>query len=87
MPPKVSLPKKPKLLRSNPLRFTLIRISGLDPIDIDFDDEVLITRYARPKLVKIDLDGDISDHARIRLLIARVKSLQKHKEIYYNTAT
>ncbi len=86
MPLKVSLPKKPKLLRSNPLRFTLIRINDIDPIDVEFDDEALCTRYPRPKLVKnLEITEDISAHAHIRLVIARVKALQKHKEIYYNT--
>ena len=86
MLPKVNLrlPKKPKLLRSNPLRFTLIRLNGLDPIDIEFDDEALINRNKRIELVH-DLDDDISAHARIRLVIARVKALQKYKEIYYNS--
>jgi hypothetical protein len=89
MPPKVNLRiKKPKLLRSNPLRFTLIRLNGVNPVDIEFDDEALCTRYQRPKLVKIpDLDDEeISAHARIRLVIARVKALQKYREIHYNTA-
>ena len=87
MLPKVNLrlPKKPKLLRSNPLRFTLIRLNGLNPIDIEFDDEALISRTKRLELVH-DLDEDISAHARVRLAIARVKALQKYKEIYYNTA-
>ena len=88
MPPKVRLPKKPKLLRSNPLRFTLIRLGGLDPITIEFDDEVLCTRYSRPKVKDspdYDYDEDISAHARVRLVIARVKALQKYKEIYYNS--
>ena len=86
MPLKVNLPKKPKLLRSNPLRFTLIRLNDVDPIDIEFDDEALCTRYSRPKLVdNPDTDDDISSHARIRLAIARVKALQKYKEIYYNS--
>ena len=88
MPPKVSLPKKPKLLRSNPLRFTLIRLGGLDPTTVEFDDEALCTRYNRPKLVDApDTDDDISAHARVRLAIARVKALQKYKEIYYNSDT
>lgn len=85
MPTKVNLPKKPKLLRSNPLRFALIRLNDIDPIDVEFDDETLCTRYARPKLVDNPEIDDISAHARIRLAIARVKALQKHKEIYYNS--
>lgn len=90
MPPKAHPPaiKKPKLLRSNPLRFTLIRINDIDPIDIEFDDEALCTRYPRPKLVKNpELTEDISAHARIRLAVARVKALQKYKEIYYNSVS
>lgn len=87
MPPKVSLPKKPKLLRSNPLRFTLIRLNGLDPKDVDFDDEALCTKKHRPKLVKNpDTTDDVSDYVKIRLMIARVKALQKYQEIYYNSS-
>lgn len=87
MLPKVKLPKKPKLLRSNPLRFTLIRLNGLDPKDIDFDDEALCTKKYRTKLVKNpDITDDVSDYVKIRLVIARVKALQKHQEIYYNSS-
>lgn len=56
MPVKVSLLKqrikKPKLLRSNPLRKSLI-LSGIDPSDLDgINDEDVYVGYRRIGLVK-----------------------------------
>jgi hypothetical protein len=30
---------------------------------------------------------DISDEVKLRLMLFRVKALQKHKEVYYNSDT
>ena len=77
--------KKPKLLRSNPLRKSFI-VNG---IDTDIDDEDLITVYRRKHEFndlrnQID-DMELSDEIKFRLFLARVKALQKYKEIYYNS--
>jgi hypothetical protein len=70
---------KPKLLRSNPHRFSAIRLAGADPADV-VDDEDLI--FGRRKDLKLDAeqDQDISDYAKTRLLIARIRALEKYRE-------
>jgi hypothetical protein len=77
--------KKPKLLRSNPFRKSS-HIVGIDT-DIDDEDLLLVKRY-RPRFdelrKEID-DMELSDEIKFRLFIARVKALQKYKEIYYNS--
>ena len=76
--------KKLKLLRSNPYRFTAINLAGLDPVEVT-DDEDLYTVWRRqwvPKF-KPDFDQDyeeLSDYVKTRLLIARVRALQKYHE-------
>jgi hypothetical protein len=76
--------KKLKLLRSNPYRFTAINLAGLDPVEVT-DDEDLYTIWRRqwvPKF-KPDFDQDneeLSDYVKTRLLIARVRALQKYHE-------
>jgi len=77
--------KKPKLLRSNPYRFTAIRFAGLNPVEV-IDDEDLYTVWRRPWVPKFQprLDKDdeeLSDYVKTRLLIARVRALQKYQEI------
>ncbi len=76
--------KKPKLLRSNPHRFTAIRFAGLDPADV-IDDEDLYPVWRRQWVPKFepDLDSDdeeLSDYVKTRLLIARLRALQKYQE-------
>jgi hypothetical protein len=76
--------KKPKLLRSNPHRFTAIRLAGLDPVYV-IDDEDLYTFWRRPWVPKFqpNLDQDdeeLSDYVKTRVLIARVRALQKYHE-------
>ena len=78
--------KKPKLLRSNPLRFTLIRLKGSDPRDVLIDDEdicVLDRRIELVKNVKIyrpneDLPPDITK----RLALARSKAMARYHELH-----
>jgi hypothetical protein len=77
------LPPKPKLLRSNPNRFTSIRFQGTNPYDTP-DDEFLCSSSARkPKVQQFrpDLDDDeLSDYVKTRLLIARMRALEKYQE-------
>ena len=82
---RLRLPPKPKLLRSNPNRFTSIRLQGTNPYDAP-DDEYLCSSIARkPRLVQFrsDLDDDeeLSDYVKTRLLIARVRAIKKYQEM------
>jgi hypothetical protein len=87
MPPKVQRPlklkiKKPKLLRSNPLRKSLI-ISGSDP-DTTVDDEDIYVSYRRPEVPEFkpifDDDEELSDYVKTRLFIARALAMKKYYE-------
>jgi hypothetical protein len=76
--------KKPKLLRSNPARYSLIT-QGADPNSLEFDDEALYPLHRRVRLVvdkNIDNDNDLSDYVKARLLIARVLALKRYREVY-----
>jgi hypothetical protein len=80
---RLRLPPKPKLLRSNPNRFTSIRLQGSDPYDAP-DDEFLCSSLARKPRVQpfqpeLD-DEELSDYVKIRLLVARVRALEKYRE-------
>ena len=79
------LPSKPKLLRSNPNRFTAIRLQGTDPYDAP-DDEFLCASSARkPKVVNPNLaddDEELSEYVNIRLMVARARAIQKYREIW-----
>jgi len=72
---------KPKLLRSNPHRFSAIRVTGADPADVVDDEDLIIGRRRDFKLDPAQ-DQDISDYAKTRLLIARVRALEKYREIW-----
>lgn len=67
--------KKPKLLRSNPLRYTLIHNLGYNPADIHFDDENIIAD-ARRKTWKPSTGIDLPDGVKLRLLEARKRALE-----------
>ena len=82
---RVRLPPKPKLLRSNPNRFTSIRLQGTNPYDAP-DDEFLCSSLARKPRVQpfhpdLDDEEELSDYVKIRLLIARVRALEKYREM------
>ena len=80
---RLRLPAKPKLLRSNPNRFTSIRLQGSNPYDAP-DDEYLCSSIARkPRLIQFqpDSDDELSDYVKTRLLIARVRAIKKYQEI------
>ena len=88
MPPKAKpslLIKKPKLLRSNPYR----KSSHIIGIDTDIDDEdILLAKRYRPRFNELrkELDDmELPEEIQFRLFLARVKALQKYKEIYYNS--
>ena len=71
---------KQKLLRSNPLRKSLI-LGGSDPVNV-IDDEDLITGYRRRDLDKSDKiqPDDISDYVLVRLAVARAKAMAAYRK-------
>jgi len=72
---------KQKLLRSNPLRKSLI-LGGSDPVNV-IDDEDLITTYRRRDLDKSDKlqpDADLSDYVLVRLAVARAKAMATYRK-------
>jgi len=73
---------KPKLLRSNPLRKSLI-FGGSDPSNT-IDDEDIITGYRRRDLNKFktfDPEDEVSDYVKFRLFLARNLALMKLQEV------
>jgi len=77
---KKSIPRKPKLLRSNPHHKVLLVISDEDPNEID--DGELAPFYRRPKLIPDSESDQLSDFAQTRLLIARARALAKYRETW-----
>ena len=80
---------KLKLLRSNPLRKLLI-LNGSNPNTTIDDEDLYPVVYQRTRfdtLKKQIDDMDISDEIKLRLMLIRVKALQKHQEVYYNSDT
>ena len=82
---RLRLPPKPKLLRSNPNRFTAIRLQGTNPYDAP-DDEFLCSSLARKPRVRpfqpdLDDDEQLGDYVKTRLLIARIRALEKYREM------
>jgi hypothetical protein len=76
----------PKLLRSNPTKFSLFVLDDNDD-DTGFGDEDLLTGYRRRDLDKSSKlhplpDEELSDYVTVRLFIARAKALEKYREIY-----
>jgi hypothetical protein len=72
---------KPKLLRSNPLRKSLI-LGGSDPSNV-IDDEDIITSYRRRDLNKFktfDPEDEVSDYVLVRLAVARAKAMEAYRK-------
>jgi hypothetical protein len=76
--------KKPKLLRSNPFRKSLI-LGGLDPSSIEIDDEDVYVAYRRPELVKhqkvYNPDEELPKNIQWRLFLARQLAMAKYREV------
>lgn len=72
-----------KLLRSNPHRFTAIRLQGTDPYDAPDDDFICGGTSRRPKVVNPNnlSDDEVSDYVAVRLAVARARAMQKYREI------
>lgn len=76
--------KKPKLLRSNPHRYTAINFAGVDPWDAVDDEDIIPQRRYRFKLEPNESD-ELSDYVQLRLLIARARALKKFVETQSDT--
>jgi hypothetical protein len=74
--------KKAKLLRSNPHRFTAIKIMGENPWTVIDDEDIIPQRRYRFKLEPDS--GELSEHVRFRLWLARQLALKKFVETHHN---
>jgi hypothetical protein len=72
-----------KLLRSNPHRFTTIRLQGTNPYDAPDDDFICSGTARRPKVVNPPdaADDSVSDYVAVRLAVARARAMQKYREV------
>jgi len=78
------LPRVPKvkLLRSNPHRFTAIRLQGTDPYDAPDDDFLCSSSSRRPKVTPpAESDDDVSDYVSVRLAVARARAMARYREL------
>ena len=82
--PVVRLPAKPKLLRSNPHRFTAIRLADSDPW-VTPDDEMLAPAQRRYRYPDLQQDDQVSDYVAMRLWLARQLAIQKYLETHSST--
>ena len=73
--------KKAKLLRSNPHRFTAIHFAGTNPWTEVDDEDIVNQRRYRSRLEK-EIEQDLSDYIKTRLLIARTRALKKFAETH-----
>jgi hypothetical protein len=80
------LPRVPrgKLLRSNPHRFTAIRLQGTDPYDAPDDDYICSSTARRPKVAPPTdpSDDELSEYVRVRLAVARDRAMARYREIH-----
>ena len=81
------LPRVPrgKLLRSNPHRFTAIRLQGTDPYDAPDDDYICSSTARRPKVVAPPTDqpdDELSDYVQVRLAVARARAMARYRAIH-----
>jgi hypothetical protein len=59
---------------------------GGDSIGYEIDDEAILVghRSGKPKLKPNDHNDDVSDYVKIRLAIARMKAMEKFREVQNN---
>ena len=80
-----TIPKKPKILRSNPLRLSAIKLLDINPIDLPDDEDLITSSIHRPKLVKNPFEEDnteLSPEITVRLAVARAKAMSKYREVW-----
>lgn len=71
--------RKPKLLRSNPTRLSLI-VNG-NNFGFFIDDEGILSGYRTPRVIKpILTDDDLSDYVKLRLFLARELAIRRYHE-------
>ena len=74
-----------KLLRSNPHRFTAIRLQGTNPYDTPDDDFICASSARRPKVAPLEVDesdDELSDYVQVRLAVARARAMARYRELY-----
>ena len=74
-----------KLLRSNPHRFTAIRLQGTNPYDAPDDDFICASSARRPKVAPLEVDesdDELSDYVQVRLAVARARAMARYREIW-----
>jgi len=80
------LPRVPKvkLLRSNPHRFTAIRLQGTDPYDAPDDDFLCSSSIRRPKITPPadSVDDELSAYVQVRLAVARARAMARYRELH-----
>ena len=74
--------KKPKLLRSNPYRLSVIRFWGVDSYEILIGDEDILVNSRRIVGKTVQDDEELSDYVNLRLLMIRNLAMSKYREIY-----
>ena len=75
---------KAKLLRSNPHRFTAIRLQGTNPYDAPDDEFLCSSTSRRPKVVSPTdpSDDELSEYVQVRLAVARARAMARYREIH-----
>jgi hypothetical protein len=73
-----------KLLRSNPHRFTAIRLQGTDPYDAPDDDYICSGSARRPKVASPadSVDDELSKYVLVRLAVARARAMARYRELH-----
>ena len=84
--PRSHMPRVPrnKILRSNPHRFTAIRLQGTDPYDAPDDDYICSGSARRPKVAPPaeQSDDELSEYIQVRLAVARARAMARYREIH-----
>jgi hypothetical protein len=75
---------KAKLLRSNPHRFTAIRLQGTNPYDAPDDEFICASSARRPKVAPPSdpSDDELSKYVQVRLAVARARAMARYREIH-----
>ena len=78
------VPPKAKLLRSNPHRFTTIRLQGTNPYDAPDDEFLCSSTSRRPKVAPPTdpSDDELSAYVQVRLAVARARAMARYREIH-----
>ena len=84
---RVHQPRVPRinLVRSNPHRFTAIRLQGTNPYDAPDDDFICASSARRPKVAPLEVDesdNELSDYVQVRLAVARARAMARYREIW-----